>query len=34
LWLSQFDAIDQHDTETDEATSTEAADEIFTAYWP
>jgi hypothetical protein len=33
LWLSQFDQINQHDTETDEDTSTEAADEIFTAYW-
>jgi hypothetical protein len=34
LWLCQFDRINQHDTETDEDTATEALDEIFTAYWP
>jgi hypothetical protein len=34
LWLSQFDQIDQHDTETGEEISTEAVDAIFTAYWP
>jgi len=34
LWLYQFDQINQHDTETEEDTSTEAVDEIFTAYWP
>jgi hypothetical protein len=33
LWLYHFDQITQHDTETDEDTSTEAVDEVFTAYW-
>lgn len=33
LWLTQFDQIDQHDTESGEQTSTAADDGMFTAYW-
>ena len=34
LWLYQFDQINQYDTQTDQDTSTEALDEVFTACWP